>query len=90
MPKMIPGQEILWLTLPLRRCYTMHACKLCAETIRDGQRYFDGGYGRRAHEGCARAFVRPVTPQPREHRGHFPIPPSADFADIARTGEPRG
>lgn len=38
----------------LRRCYSMHDCCVCKHTISLGQLYYDGGYGRRAHEACAR------------------------------------
>jgi len=37
----------------IRTCQTMHECCLCKETIRCGQNYRDGGYGRRAHVECA-------------------------------------
>lgn len=41
-----------WTEYPLRRCYSMHSCALCGETIRLGEMYYDGGYGRRVHEVC--------------------------------------
>lgn len=37
---------------PLRTCRTMHECAACGQTISLGQRYYDGGYNRRVHEGC--------------------------------------
>lgn len=37
---------------PLRRCYTMHHCFYCGETIRLGQNYRDGGYNNHIHEDC--------------------------------------
>ena len=41
---------------PIRVCYTMHECLICNEGINVGQRYFDGGHGRRAHEDCVRRW----------------------------------
>ena len=38
---------------PLRECHSMHDCCICHRTILNGQMYFDGGYGKRAHEHCA-------------------------------------
>jgi hypothetical protein len=37
---------------PLRCCRSLHTCALCESDIRLGEMYFDGGYGRRAHEDC--------------------------------------
>lgn len=37
----------------VRVCYSMHECCLCLGKISNGQAYFDGGYGRRAHAKCA-------------------------------------
>lgn len=37
----------------IRQCRTMHECAVCEQTIAYGHLYFDGGYGRRAHVGCA-------------------------------------
>lgn len=40
------------LKKPIRTCYTMHECFLCKKTISCGERYYDGGYGKRAHYAC--------------------------------------
>jgi hypothetical protein len=41
----------------LRTCHSSHACELCDQSIKIGEEYRDGGYGRRAHETCLhRAF----------------------------------
>jgi len=37
----------------VRTCYTMHVCAVCNKTIHMGERYHDGGHGRRAHTDCA-------------------------------------
>lgn len=37
----------------VRKCYTLHECCLCQSNILNGEAYFDGGYGRRAHAKCA-------------------------------------
>lgn len=37
---------------PLRTCLYLNHCALCDGDITDGQRYYDGGYGRRAHVEC--------------------------------------
>jgi hypothetical protein len=37
---------------PLRRCYTLHECAVCKKEIVCDEIYYDGGYGRRAHEMC--------------------------------------
>ena len=48
-----------WSDYRLRTCRTMHECVLgpalgtCDGTIRCGEQYRDGGYGRRAHLRCA-------------------------------------
>jgi hypothetical protein len=41
-----------WIDRPLRVCRTLHHCQVCGKDITMGQRYFDGGYPRRAHEAC--------------------------------------
>lgn len=38
---------------PFRTCQSRHDCCVCNEPIRLRQGYFDGGYGRRAHQNCA-------------------------------------
>ena len=35
---------------PVRTCRTLHECEACGGSITIGQRYRDGGYGRRFHE----------------------------------------
>ena len=39
----------------IRTCKTLHFCELCKGRIEWGQRYYDGGYGKRAHDLCADA-----------------------------------
>ena len=39
-------------TKPVRCCQSMHECCVCMGTIRLGQFYYDGGFGRRAHVEC--------------------------------------
>jgi len=57
-----------WTEYPLRQCRFMNECAICNETIHMGHFYYDGGYGRRAHEVC----VHPIgirtgtTPAQRE------------------------
>lgn len=41
-----------WSEYPMRTCRTLHECGICGDSIRCGENYFDGGYGRRAHERC--------------------------------------
>ena len=41
-----------WTRYPLRTCNSLHFCEICRKDITLGERYFDGGYGRRAHEKC--------------------------------------
>lgn len=36
----------------VRVCYTLHECCLCGGSIKNGEAYHDGGYGRRAHAKC--------------------------------------
>lgn len=36
----------------IRVCQSVHECVLCDNDIRQGERYFDGGCGRRAHVKC--------------------------------------
>lgn len=38
---------------PPRTCRSLCECRICGQRISYGQRYYDGGYSRRAHEGCA-------------------------------------
>lgn len=52
---------------PLRTCYSMHDCAVCGGTISLGQRYYDGGYGRRIHEACAaQGSASPTSPEPSQ------------------------
>jgi len=37
---------------PVRICRTLHHCAICQTEIIIGQKYYDGGYGRRAHKNC--------------------------------------
>ena len=50
--KMYQLHEIPWAKYPLRTCRSLHHCEICCGDIRMGERYRDGGYGRRAHESC--------------------------------------
>jgi len=43
---------IEWEKYKIRRCRTLHECRVCGDTIVDGEEYHDGGYGRRAHVEC--------------------------------------
>lgn len=52
-----------WLSYPLRTCRSLHHCEVCGRDILNGQKYFDGGYSRRAHESC---IGKPVSPQTKE------------------------
>lgn len=45
--------KINWKRYPKRTCLTMHECRICGDRIDYGQRYFDGGHGRRSHIHCA-------------------------------------
>lgn len=51
-----------WRSYKVRTCCSMHECALCNKDILLGQTYYDGGYGRRAHEDC----VRLLTPEGRD------------------------
>ena len=46
------GEKIVWHNYRIRKCYTLHICKICSKSITDGHKYYDGGYGRRAHVTC--------------------------------------
>ncbi len=39
----------------IRRCTSLHFCEICKGRIEYGHRYYDGGYGKRAHDLCADA-----------------------------------
>lgn len=36
----------------IRTCLSSHHCNLCTYPIKLGERYYDGGYDRRAHVLC--------------------------------------
>lgn len=42
---------------PVRTCKSLHGCEICHQDITYGQKYYDGGYGRRAHDLCADAMA---------------------------------
>ena len=44
---------------PLRKCLSLHVCALCRAIIGIGDKYRDGGFGRRAHEVCVQATLSP-------------------------------
>lgn len=44
--------ELSWHRYRVRRCRSLHHCEVCGRDIYGGERYYDGGYGRRAHEKC--------------------------------------
>lgn len=57
-PKSAPKPKVSadWLQLhKVRRCYSVHECCFCDQNIVSGQRYYDGGHGKRAHVSCANA-----------------------------------
>lgn len=41
-----------WIDRQIRTCRSLHHCEICKRDITVGQRYFDGGYSKRAHESC--------------------------------------
>lgn len=41
-----------WMKYPRRKCFSLYSCEVCKESILLGQFYYDGGFGRRAHETC--------------------------------------
>ena len=43
-------------TKQLRQCSTVHECCICFGDITSGMSYFDGGYGKRAHEQCVNLY----------------------------------
>ena len=46
------SKKIRWDKYRVRRCKWFHECNVCGLRIEGGHRYYDGGYGRRAHLGC--------------------------------------
>lgn len=47
-----------FLAYKLRYCRTMLHCQICDRAISYGEQYYDGGYGRRAHEFCVNEALR--------------------------------
>jgi hypothetical protein len=45
-------KSISWTKYPIRVCRWLNECRICGRNITDGERYYDGGYGRRGHELC--------------------------------------
>ncbi len=43
-----------WTEYPKRMCRWLNECSLCDRHIKSGEIYYDGGFGRRAHENCVR------------------------------------
>lgn len=41
---------------PVRTCRYLHTCFLCEKDIVDGQKYIDGGYGKRCHFICYKEY----------------------------------
>lgn len=37
---------------PIRICRSLHFCQICANDIKHGEKYHDGGYHKRAHVDC--------------------------------------
>lgn len=76
---------INWKKYPMRKCRSMHECYCCRKEIKDGETYFDGGYGRRAHQSCVlrratKKASRTCVPLPKKAAGKkkkkIPIIPS--------------
>lgn len=44
-----------YTTYKTRTCKSLHYCAICKGRIEYGQKYYDGGYGKRAHDLCADA-----------------------------------
>uniref|UniRef100_A0A6H1Z947 Uncharacterized protein n=1 Tax=viral metagenome TaxID=1070528 RepID=A0A6H1Z947_9ZZZZ len=47
-------KKVNYVKYPIRTCQTLHHCEVCGEPIMAGERYHDGGPGRRAHTDCAK------------------------------------
>jgi hypothetical protein len=43
---------LAWERYPIRVCRSLHHCEFCVGQITLGQKYLDGGYGRRGHVSC--------------------------------------
>ncbi len=57
-----------WMSYRERTCYSLHECALCGSLIRLGERYKDGGYGRRAHDDCVKGLTAAATLREAERR----------------------
>jgi hypothetical protein len=44
-----------YLKYPVRICRTVHHCEACDKDIVFGEKYHDGGFGKRAHFLCSQA-----------------------------------
>ena len=44
---------------PRRFCKYLNYCAVCNQDIKEGEEYFDGGYGRRCHVKCAPPKMEP-------------------------------
>jgi hypothetical protein len=49
---------------PIRVCRSLLDCELCGQPITMGQYYYDGKYGRRAHEICVERLRTEANYQP--------------------------
>lgn len=47
--------KTLYTKYKIRTCRTLHFCAICQGRIEYGQKYYDGGYGKRTHDLCAEA-----------------------------------
>jgi hypothetical protein len=54
MSKSNNPKDLNWEKYKIRTCQSIHECALCGEQIDYGFKYYDGGYGRRAHVLCVR------------------------------------
>ena len=45
-----------WVRYDVRSCQSMHFCRICNKDIVASERYYDGGYGRRAHVTCVHSL----------------------------------
>ena len=50
---MATKKPINWQGYRIRKCMSLHTCAICGKDITYLQRYYDGGYGTRAHTTCA-------------------------------------
>ena len=46
---------------PVRVCCYLNECEVCNGAIYSGEKYHDGGYGRRAHVNCLASLPAAVT-----------------------------